>query len=91
MVMTQQKQDEYIKQLVSRVDVLMTHNRMLETQIAQKASFSSSPPDRHPNKSELNPHEHCNCVTMKVEEEDLMNYGEVPMEEGREISMAGSK
>ena len=37
--MAQQKQDEYIKQLASKVDVLTTHNRMLEAQIAQKASF----------------------------------------------------
>jgi len=30
MLMAQQKYDEYIKQLASIVDVLMTHNRMLE-------------------------------------------------------------
>jgi len=34
MLMAQQKQDEYIKQLASKVDVLTTHNRMLEAQIA---------------------------------------------------------
>jgi len=33
MLMVQQKQDEYIKQLASKVDVLTTNNRMLETQI----------------------------------------------------------
>ena len=37
--MAQQKQDEYIKQLASKVNVLTTHNRILEAQIAQKASF----------------------------------------------------
>jgi len=31
MLMAQQKQDKYIKQLASKVDVLTTHNRMLET------------------------------------------------------------
>ena len=30
MLMAQQKQDEYIKQLAVKVDVLTTHNRMLE-------------------------------------------------------------
>ena len=29
-LMAQQKQDEYIKQLASKVDVLTTHNKMLE-------------------------------------------------------------
>jgi len=33
MFMAQQKQDEYIKQLVSEVDVLTTHNKMLKAQI----------------------------------------------------------
>jgi len=33
MLVTQQKQDEYIKQLTSKVDVLTTHNKMLEAQI----------------------------------------------------------
>jgi len=37
-LLTQQKQDEYIKQLASKVDVLSTHNKMLEAQIAQQAS-----------------------------------------------------
>jgi len=34
MLFAQQKQDEYIKQLAFRVDVLTTHNKMLEAQIA---------------------------------------------------------
>ena len=58
MLMAQQKQDEYIKQLALKVDVLTTHNRMLEAQIAQKPSFSSTPSDRLPSKPEPNPHEH---------------------------------
>jgi len=30
MLLAQQKQDEYIKQLASKVDVLSTHNKILE-------------------------------------------------------------
>ena len=71
--------------------MLTTHNRMLEAQIVHKATFSSAPPDRLPNKLEPNPREHCNCVTMKEDEEDLTDSEEVPKEEGREITMAGSK
>jgi len=43
-LMAKQKQDEYIKQLATKVDVLTTHNRMLEVQIAQKAAFLCTPP-----------------------------------------------
>ena len=57
MLMAQQKQDGYIKQLASKVDVLRTHNRMLEAQIAQKASFSSAPSDGLLSKPEPNPRE----------------------------------
>jgi len=63
---------------------------MLETQIAQKAAFSSTPPDRLPSKPETIPREHCNCVTMKKDEEDLTDSEEVPKEKGRE-TMVGSK
>ena len=35
MLLMQEKQDEYMKQLASKVDVHTTHNKMLETQIAQ--------------------------------------------------------
>jgi len=34
-LMAQQKQDEYIKQLASKVDVLTTHNKILEAKIGQ--------------------------------------------------------
>jgi len=70
--------------------VLTTHNRMLEAQIAQKAAFLSTPPDKLPSKPEPNPREHCSCVTMK-EKEDLTNPEEVIMEEGREIITTGNK
>jgi len=42
-LMVQQKQDEYTKQLASKVDVFTTHNRMLEVQIAQKLVFHQRP------------------------------------------------
>ena len=71
--------------------MLTTHNRMLKTQIAQKAAFLSAPPDRLFSKPEPNPHEHCNSVTIKKDEEDLSDPEEVPKEQGREITMAGSK
>ena len=47
--------------------------------------------DRIPIKPEPNPCEHCNCVTLKEEVEDLTNPEDIPREEGREIIMAGSK
>jgi len=64
---------------------------MLETQIAQKTPLSSVPLDRLPNKPEPNPREYCSCVIMKEDEEDLTDVEEIPKEEGREITMAGSK
>jgi len=35
MHLVQQKQDEYINQLASNIDVLSTHNMILEAQISQ--------------------------------------------------------
>jgi len=64
---------------------------MLEAQIAQKATFSSKPPDRLPSKLEPNRCEHYNCITMKEEEADLTDPEDTPMEEGREIIMVGNK
>jgi len=89
--MAQQREHEYIKQLASKVDALMTHNRMLEDRIAEKAAFSFAPLDRLPSKPKPHPREHYNCVTMKEDEEDLTDSEEVPTEEGREITMANSK
>ena len=34
-LLAQQNHDEYIKQLASTVDLLTTHNKMLESQIPQ--------------------------------------------------------
>jgi len=54
-LLVQQKQDEYIMQLASKVDVLSTHNKILEAQIAQQANSSSTPPERLLNKHKPNP------------------------------------
>jgi len=56
-----------------------------------KSSFSSTPSDRLPSKLEPNPREHCNCVTLKEEIEDLTDPEDVPIEEDRKIIMARSK
>jgi len=90
MLVAQQKQGEYIKQLASKVNVLTTHNKTLEAQIAQQASFSSSPLDRLLGKPESNPHEHCNCVTLKDGVDDPISLKDAPFKEGREINMVES-
>ena len=91
MLVAQQKQDEYIKQLAFKIDVLTTHYKMLEAQIAEQASFSSTPPDRLLSKPESNPHEHCNCVTLKERVEDSIDPEDISIEEGREIIIVESK
>ena len=62
MLLARQKQDEYIKQLASKVDMLTTHNKILESHIAQQASSSSPPLARLPSKPKRNPREHCNLL-----------------------------
>ena len=64
-LLVQQKQDEYIKQLASKVDLLTTHNKMLETQIAQEASSSTTPLDGLPSKPEQNPREQYNAIALR--------------------------
>jgi len=64
-LLTQQNQDEYIKQLPSKVDLLTTHNKMLETQVAHQASSSSTPPSRLPSKPEPKPREHYNDIVLR--------------------------
>ena len=64
-LLAQQKQDEYIKQLASKVDLLTIHNKMLETQIAHQAGSSSTPPGRLPSKPEQNPREQCNATVVR--------------------------
>ena len=91
MIMAQQEQDEYIKQLASKVNVLTTHKTILETQIGQQASFSSTPPDRLPSKLESNPREHYNCITLIEGVKDSVDPENTSIEEGREIKMVESK
>jgi len=64
-LLTQQKQDEYIKQLASKVGLLTIHNKMLGTYITQQPSFSSTPPSRLPRKPKPNPREHCNAIVLR--------------------------
>jgi len=64
-LLAQQKQDEYIKQLASKVDSLTTHNKILETQIVQQASSSTTPPGRLPSKPEQNPREQYNAIVLR--------------------------
>jgi len=64
-LLAQQKQDEYNKQLASKVDLLTTHNKMLETQIAQQANSSTTPVGRLPSKPEQNPREQCNAIVLR--------------------------
>jgi len=89
-LIAQQKQDEYIKQLALKVDVLTTHSKTLKVQFTQKANLSYMSPDRFLSKPEPNPCEHCNCVNLKEEVEDFTDPKDIPMEEAREITMAGS-
>ena len=87
-LLAQQKQDDYIKQSASKVDVLTTQNKMLEAQIAQQLTSSSTPPGRLPSKPESNPHKQHNYVTLKKGVE----YPEdITLEEGREVIMAERK
>ena len=64
-LLAQQKWVEYIKQVASKVDLLTTHNKMLETKIAQQASSSSTPQGRLPSKPEQNPREHYNAIVLR--------------------------
>ena len=78
--MAQQKQDEYIKQLASKVDVLTTRNKILEAQIAQQASFSSTLSDRLSSKPEPDPHKDYNYVTLKEDADDFTDPKDIPTE-----------
>ena len=81
--MAQQKQDEYIKHLASKVDVLTTRNKMLEAQIVQQAS--SSPTFRRglPSKLGLSLREHCNYVMLRSRLEDPKGFS---IEEDGEVN-----
>ena len=47
------------------MDLLATHNKMLETQIAQQANVSTIPPGRLPSKPKQNPREQCNAIMLR--------------------------
>jgi len=64
-LLAQQKQDKYVKQLGSKVDLLTTHNKMLELQIVQQANSSTTPPSKLPSKPEPNPREQCNAIVLR--------------------------
>ena len=64
---------------------------MLEAQIGQQASSSSTTPGRLPTKPECNPHEHYNYVTLKEGVEDPSDREDIPLEDDREIIMVKSK
>ncbi|CAJ2627735.1 unnamed protein product [Trifolium pratense] len=60
--------NEQIKQLTSRLDVLTTHNKMLETQIAQVAqqqASTSAPAGIFPGQPEPNPRGHVNAIILR--------------------------
>jgi len=59
--------------------------------LPKKASLLSTLLDRLLSKPKPSPREYCKYVTMKEEEEDLTDPENTPMEEGREIIMAGNK
>jgi len=65
MLLAQQKQDQYIKQLTSKVDVLTTHNKMLEAQIAHQTTSSSVPLGKFPRKNKLSPGKQCNAMILR--------------------------
>jgi len=64
-LLAQQKQDEYIKQLASKVELLTTHNKMLKAEIMQEFDSSTIPPGRLYSKFEPNPREQCNAIVLK--------------------------
>ena len=68
--------------------MLTTHNKVLEAQIAQQATSSSTHMRRLPSKPESDAHEHCNYVTLK---EGVEDPEDMPLEEGKEVIMAEIK
>jgi len=88
MLLAQQKQDEYIKQLASKPDVLTTHNKMLEAQIAQQVASSSTPLGRLPGKLKSNPQ---STVITTPSKEGVEDPEDISLEEGREVIMTERK
>ena len=58
--------EEQFKQLNSRLDQFATHNRILETQIAQQASTSNTKPlGKLPSQPEYVQKEFCQAITLR--------------------------
>jgi len=64
---------------------------MLEAQVTQQASSSSTPSGRLPSEPESNPHEHCNCITLMERVEDPEKPKDIPLKEGRATTTVESK
>ena len=64
-LLAQEKQDERIKLVTSKVDILTTHNKMLESQISQPDISSLAPQGRLSSEPVPNPREHCNCIVLR--------------------------
>ena len=60
--------------------MLITYNKMLEAQIVQQATSSSTPSGRLPSKPEPNSREQCNYIILK---RGLENSKGMELEEGR--------
>ena len=65
MLLTQRKQDEYIKQLDFKDDVFTTHNKKVESQIVQQAISSTTTPVRLSSKLEPNPRGQYNAIVLR--------------------------
>ena len=77
-----------IQQLTSKVESLVTHNKILETQIAQQASSSSRPKGMFPGKPATSPHEQYKAITLrngKQMEEPKIRKEDVPRNETEEV------
>ena len=58
--------EEQLKQLASKIDQIATHNRILETQIAQQASSSNTKPlGKLPSQLEFTQKETCQAITLR--------------------------
>ena len=51
--------------MASKVDMLTTYSKMLEAQITQQATSSSTPLGKLPSKNELSYKEQCNAMILR--------------------------
>lgn len=60
--------NEFINQIENKFDIIVTHNKMLETQsskVAQQQTSTSSPSDTFPRQPQPNPKGHLSVVTLR--------------------------